>query len=41
MCVSETKGGTGKATEPEGKTGGGVVSEQEGKVSNCERVKGV
>lgn len=34
VCVSETKGGIGKATEPEGKTGGGVVSEQEGKVSN-------
>lgn len=29
---SETKGGLGKAIEPEGETSGGVVPEQEGKV---------
>lgn len=34
LC-SETEGGIGKATEPEGQTSGGVVSEQEGKVSYC------
>jgi hypothetical protein len=34
IIVSEAKAGTGTEAEPEPKTSGGVVSEQEGKVRN-------